>query len=103
VEAFLVKYGISFDGMFKNGLVYDWKRGTCWLISLLFVCWFLPNTQQIMSRYRPALEVYRDKYPVLRFRFDWTPSRAWALLTAMIFLWVVLDMNKVSEFLYFQF
>ena len=53
--ATLAAHGVSFSdarGLVTAGLMY-------WIAILLAVCWCAPNTQEIMSRARPALEIGR--------------------------------------------
>lgn len=66
----------------------------CWLLA---VVWLLPNTHELMGRYRPALGV---KY---FGKLQWRPSILWGLLIAAMALLGLLQMSHVSEFLYFQF
>ena len=58
-----------------------------------------PNTQQLMARFRPGLGAPAAGQTRLEWRL--TPARAWAagLLAAAGFL----SLNRVSEFLYYQF
>jgi len=67
----------------------------------LMICWAMPNTQQIMERYRPAYKVY-DHEPGKAF-FRWRPTYRWVMVTGMLACWAIILMNRVSEFLYFQF
>lgn len=75
-----------------------------WIIYLLAIAWFMPNTQQIMARARPALEqVGRHGAPVW---LQWRPSPRWLMLTVLLLLIALYQLpqgEKVSEFLYFQF
>lgn len=95
----ILSTGIQFgdSGQFRGALQIAWITG------LLAIVWFMPNTQQIMAHYSPALgriDTYRG---VLAGWIQWRPSWIWALATAVISGWSILDMTKVSEFLYFQF
>jgi alginate O-acetyltransferase complex protein AlgI len=79
-------------------------NGILWLIALLLIVWFAPNTQQIMSNYNPALNI--DKYhEKISSILSWKPNLFWGLslgLILFIALSKVLQANE-SEFLYFQF
>jgi D-alanyl-lipoteichoic acid acyltransferase DltB (MBOAT superfamily) len=70
-----------------------------WLTWLFAVVWLLPNTQQFMGRYSPALDAGDgdSSHPA------WCPHPAWALAIAAIALLAMMQMSHVSEFLYFQF
>jgi D-alanyl-lipoteichoic acid acyltransferase DltB (MBOAT superfamily) len=65
------------------------------------LAWLAPNTQQIFRRYGPALE--RVAGGTGRWQWRWHPSRGWSLALALLFLGCAFSMNRVSEFLYFQF
>lgn len=81
-----------------------------WVGALLVAVLFMPNTQQIMSRFEPALKAYQsdEKYEI-RFgqrqlaRLLWQPSHGWALGIGLVAALGVLALSSVSEFLYFQF
>ncbi len=75
-----------------------------WLIPALAIAWFAPNVQQIMQRFRPALETYPGEIEPLRVRWlEWRPSFMWALATALASVLALINLTHVSEFLYFQF
>ena len=71
-----------------------------WIWALLIVVWFVPNTQQIMAAVRPALGVPPDSATV---RWQWRPAAASAVVVAAMALAVIVNLNRHSEFLYFQF
>lgn len=104
LEVWLVQNGISFQGMFVNSLV-DWNAfWAYWLPLLLIVVWFAPNTQQIASRYRPAIATYsRLEERLKNSRLEWAPTPVWALAIAILGVWAILSLTQMSEFLYFQF
>ncbi len=62
-----------------------------WIICLLIVSWWAPNSQEIMN--------LSEHEGILR----WQPNRTWMLLTILILLYSLTHMEIVSEFLYFQF
>ena len=71
-----------------------------WIWILLLVVWFAPNTQQIMAAARPALGIPADSATA---RWQWRPAVASAVVVAVMALAVVVNLNRHSEFLYFQF
>jgi len=94
-----------FEGMFNHDIfgIYP-KKGFAWVISLLCAVIFLPSTQQIMHRYRPALVTYEGAIPKLRYLWmGWRPAVPWALFIAGIFIFSVISLTGKSEFLYFHF
>ena len=103
-ESWLMEQGIIFNGMFHNEILERGEPAVWWVVVLLLVSVALPNTQQIMRRYRPAFETYKDEIPRLRQRWqEWQPTSVWAFFVIIIFLVATLSITKVSEFLYFQF
>jgi D-alanyl-lipoteichoic acid acyltransferase DltB (MBOAT superfamily) len=68
------------------------------LLLAMALAFFAPNTQEIFCRYEPCIEKV-----VQRGSWTWSPSSVWSVTMALLFLCCLLNMNKVSEFLYFQF
>ena len=66
----------------------------------LLLCWFSPNTQQIMARAKPVLGILPPPAPRL---LQWQPSGSWAAVTAAGALLAALSLGGTTEFLYFQF
>ena len=99
LEFWLMKYGVNFDGFSKNKLIsFD---GIIWIFILLFFVWGLPNTQEIMAKFKPVLTTYMNvKEHRLIF---WYPKKIWAIGIGLIATLSILSLNRISEFLYFQF
>jgi alginate O-acetyltransferase complex protein AlgI len=84
-----------------------------WLILLMAFVWFLPNTQQIMARAHPAFNFSGDPKrdampaaslsPVLTRKLSWNMSLTWALGIGILCFAGLSSLNRVSEFIYFQF
>ena len=70
-----------------------------WIWILLFLSWFSPNLYRIMGKYQPALNLPDESEPWL----SWNPSLKWAIPVALIGFFSIVNMNKESAFLYFQF
>ena len=104
-EQWLLEHGVVFHGMFHNHVFgADPKWGIAWVVALFLASTLLPNTQQLLRRYRPALETYKDEIPCLRHRWiEWRPTAPWALFTFGVFIITILSLTQASEFLYFQF
>ena len=95
--AWLAAQGVSFAdtrGLVRAGLIN-------WLVILLVIVWFAPNTQQIMRRAQPALGVPAAR-DAARW-MQWRPAAWLAVPLAALALVVVVNLHKKSEFLYFQF
>ncbi len=70
------------------------------LFLCLVICLFLPNTAELFHRYRPCL--WPHGAAPLRFRgIRLTP--VWALSLALLMAVAILNLPRVSPFLYFQF
>ena len=71
-----------------------------WIAGLYAIVWFLPNTQQIMTDYQPALGKWAPgPLPWLRWRMD----ARWAVVFGVGLLAGLLSIGGSGEFLYFQF
>ncbi|MDP9096695.1 MAG: MBOAT family protein [Pseudomonadota bacterium] len=70
-------------------------------VAVLFaIVWFAPNTQQIMTRYEPALgRAIANPYGRLR----WRPATGWALAAGALGGLGIMALGGTTEFLYFQF
>ena len=71
-----------------------------WITILLAIALFLPNTQELMRDYRPALGYHVTP---TAFLLRWTPNRRWAIAAALIAGVGILSLYRRSEFIYFQF
>lgn len=92
--------GIQNRGMFHNGLA-EWQYGIIWIITLLMLALWAPNSTQIMKQYFPAEE--HSFLSKSKNYFVWKPSTIWACATAFA-MWVCfILLAEESEFLYFQF
>jgi len=80
-------------------------RSIGYLALLMTIIWYLPNTYEIMQRYRPAMEVYaHSKIPTIAgLRLQWRLTPGWAAVGGACACIAILGMSSVSEFLYFQF
>lgn len=74
------------------------KKMIGWIAVLWALAWLAPNTQQIMANFKPALEnVTPTKW------LHWQPNKLWLTSIVVCLLYALTEMEKVSEFLYFQF
>lgn len=75
-----------------------------WLVAGLLLVHCCPNALQILHRFRPALETYGGEIaPPSRSWLAWQPSLRWGIVTALAGVAGILNLTRVSEFLYFQF
>jgi hypothetical protein len=85
-----------------DSLIFGGMPQIAWTVALLAVAWFWPNTQELMRMYEPALgSVTRHDTPgpVLA----WRPTAAWALAVAVLGVVSLASLDRVTQFLYFQF
>lgn len=71
-----------------------------WVAVLMGLAFLAPNTQQIMGRFKPALD--HDAQPGAT-RLAWSARPLWALAMAVVLACGLLSLTRPSEFLYFQF
>jgi len=93
----LAAHGVAF----QNLATFGGGRQLTWIVALLAIAWFAPNTQQIMAHYDPALGIPRDSQPARRLA--WRPRPALAVATAVLAFAAIVNLHRHSEFLYFQF
>lgn len=75
-----------------------------WLVVMSPIVWFLPNTQQIMQQYKPALKTYPGEIKQVGFPFmQWQPKVSWAIAIGGSAVISILYMSRINEFIYFQF
>ena len=71
------------------------------LLGAMLLAFRAPNTQEIFFLYEPAIE--RIFQTTGRWSFIWQPTRRWSVGFAVLFVACIFGMNRVTEFLYFQF
>jgi hypothetical protein len=81
-------------GLFKG------STELAWIVVLLVIAWWAPNTQQIMAGHAPALD-WRDSGGARWLQ--WRPNAAWATAIGCAALVSIASLTEVSQFLYFQF
>ena len=87
----------------QNGQTF--LQASLWVILLLAIALFPPNSLQMTARYVPALGIQpnpNDKQTLVRL-FEWSPTLPWALLTAALAATTIVQWGGKSEFLYWQF
>jgi hypothetical protein len=79
--------------------------GTRWVfvIFLLAVVFWLPNSQKVMALARPALGVIPPLPGERDRRLLWRPDLIWVGVTVVAAVVSVLFLSRASEFIYYQF
>jgi alginate O-acetyltransferase complex protein AlgI len=72
-----------------------------WVALAAVISFCLPNTQQIMRRYEPALDYTESN--LAGVALAWSPNIRWAIWIGLIMTSSLLALNRPAEFLYFQF
>lgn len=86
--------------VFTPGGGRDFVMTFVWVLALLPIVFFAPNSQQIMGRFKPALDQDGSTIPS---GWMWRPSPGWGVLMAFVLACGLLLLTRPSEFLYFQF
>lgn len=73
------------------------------IIAGLIIALFLPNTQQFMRRYRPAIGLPKPSTEATHRWWQWRPTLLWAVFTLAMLYAVGREFDQISEFIYFQF
>ena len=105
--SWLMAHGVTFD--LERALVLpsgQWIHAVPWIMGLLFIALFFPNTQQFLHAFKPAYDApAQGPMRGLARIFSWKPTMPYALyfgVLAMLAL-VFLMLSRQTEFLYFQF
>jgi alginate O-acetyltransferase complex protein AlgI len=98
--------GVVFTGESSTELISAW----IWIAMLLAIALVPPNTLEILRAWEPAITMPSttvfgriDPCGGLAARLTFSLSPRWALATAALTAFGVLGLNRMSEFLYWQF
>ena len=69
----------------------------------LAIVWFFPNTQQMLSRFKPSLQETPWSPASVSGHIPWSPNIGWAVALGTVFFLALVEMQNPSTFLYFQF
>lgn len=101
LDSWLVTHHVAFASILQQvGSVKF--MDVLWFVLLFILTFLMPNTQQLMQRYRPVFES-RDQYKNTRQILYWQPTLLWSVFIAFSFVYSTLSLTRISEFLYFQF
>jgi alginate O-acetyltransferase complex protein AlgI len=97
--------GFGFTSSFNAGTALT-------LIIILWAgVWVLPNTQEILAKFEPALaphgggkSAHGDPVAIPWLtRWQWRPTTWWAAVVAVLTVFTFTQMSRISEFIYWQF
>jgi D-alanyl-lipoteichoic acid acyltransferase DltB (MBOAT superfamily) len=104
-DAWMFKWGVFGQWLAEHGMTFGATNGLIgggainWIWILMLIVLLAPNTQQIMQHFKPALGV-----PTMApTRLTWQPTIKAAILVWLLGFIAVINLNKQSVFLYFQF
>lgn len=87
----------------STAVPYIGKRAIVEIIAGMLFVFFLPNTQQILTRFRPSLQKTAWDQTGVPKSLIWSPSTGWAVCIGILFFAVLVGLQEPSTFLYFQF
>jgi len=87
---------------FRNTETFNAGKEPIRILFCMVIVWLLPNTQQIMGRFKPALGLPEQSESPPAW-WQWRPSGAWLGLIVTLAMLGILSLNEISEFIYFQF
>lgn len=96
----LNQLGLPVTTAFDADKIIDFKAAKR-IFFLLIFAWCLPNTQEIMRHFKPALDIDLDSMKTSRI--SWQPNMKWMVFTSAILVYSIANLTRISEFLYFQF
>jgi hypothetical protein len=74
------------------------------LLLLGVIVWLMPNSMELMWRYKPALpSPYPNQQVEPARRFSWAPTPLNAAAYGLLCLMAVLALSNLKPFIYFQF
>jgi D-alanyl-lipoteichoic acid acyltransferase DltB (MBOAT superfamily) len=74
-----------------------------WVIAAASLAFLAPNTQEIASRFEPALDFDGDSTSRSVAPLVWQPNTRWAVAIGVLGALCLLSLSRPTEFLYFQF
>jgi D-alanyl-lipoteichoic acid acyltransferase DltB (MBOAT superfamily) len=84
--------------------VEDFARLAIWIVVLMAIALFCPNTLQILSHHEPALGVKpRPTTRGIERLLEWDASLPWAILVSGLATVAIVSIRGPSAFLYWQF
>ena len=92
--------GLRFDGMFTSFAFGDVPSGLLMLLVLTAVTFAMPNTQEMLRQFDPALGWRpRRGFPMIL----WRPSLTWAVAVGIAFSLSLMALAHPVKFIYFNF
>lgn len=94
----------GFDGWPADGVaVTRSSRAIRALALAMLVVWLLPNSQRWLGRYSPHLGAPAAPLARVHRLLAWRPTMAWVVVLLALIYVVGSELDKLSEFIYYQF
>jgi alginate O-acetyltransferase complex protein AlgI len=91
---------------FGSTITYGGGMQIIWIVAMFGFVWLLPNTQEILRRYQPAIDFHEIKSVGWMSKyFIWSPNIMTGLIMSImaISLIILILQGQPGEFIYFQF
>jgi len=98
LKQWLIIHGVEFG----NSQTFNASKLPLRLLICFLIIWCMPNTQEIFSRFKPALSM-TDLSEMQKKWWQWQPTRIWLSIVTIIAVSGILSLGELSEFIYFQF
>ena len=88
-----------------NLITYQSLHNIAWLVAAALFVFVLPNTQELLAKFKPALDKIEVPDNVVNRVLTWRPTTGTAILTAAVTLFALFKIyaGAPGEFIYFQF
>lgn len=90
----------------STGEYFQSPQQVLWILGGMSIAWLAPNSQELIERWQPRARTVQFDRVQLRPGVQiarWRPNLAWAVGVGALACAGLMSMDRVSEFLYFQF
>ena len=94
---------LSFHPYLIDVEVADLPHTVGFIVAGFIICWTLPNTQQILARFKPGLSLTLADQKKRLVPIFWTPNVQWGLALGVLMIIALVNVQDPASFLYFQF
>ena len=102
--ATLPEYLHVLKSMFSLDVAAFNVKGCVEVLGALAIVWFLPNSMQLLSKYRAGIATYANKdYTPSSLRLRWRPNGLWTILMTAMLAASLYYMSRQPPFLYLGF
>ena len=86
-------------------ITLNWQSALLWIAASWLIVWHCPNSRQVVVRFNPAEQdrPRTQQRPNQPQRLQWLPTPLHGATCAVVLLFVLLQLSKSTEFLYYQF